>query len=91
MQGRSLLLPAYEHYTLAPDPKLNPNPILEAHVPEGSEVLLWGILAQIIIRIPNIETLHSTIEVLWTLLGLGRRQASGCLRLDSSACVSTCT
>ena len=29
--------------------------------------MLWGIPSQIIIVIPNIETLHSTIEVLWTL------------------------
>ena len=29
--------------------------------PKGSQVLSWGILFQIIIVIPNIETLHSTI------------------------------
>ena len=29
--------------------------------PKGSKVLLWGISSQIIIVIPNIETLHSTI------------------------------
>ena len=29
--------------------------------PKGSQVLLWGILPQIIIVTPNIETLHSTI------------------------------
>ena len=34
---------------------------------KGSQVLLSGILFQIIIVIPNIETLHSTREVLWTL------------------------
>ena len=36
-------------------------------LPKGSQVLLWGILPHIIIVIPNIETLHSTIKVLWTL------------------------
>ena len=30
-------------------------------------------LSQIIIRIPNTETLHSTIKVLWALLGETRR------------------
>ena len=29
--------------------------------PKGSEVLLWGILPQLIMVIPNIEALHSTI------------------------------
>ena len=35
--------------------------------PKRSKVLLWGILPQILIVIPNFETLHSTIEVLRTL------------------------
>ena len=35
--------------------------------PKGSKVLLWGILPQILIVIPNVETLHSTMEVLRTL------------------------
>ena len=39
-----------------------------------SQVLLWGILPQIIIVIPNIETLHSTIQLLWTLGALVFRQ-----------------
>ena len=33
----------------------------ERAVPKGSWVLLWGILPQIIVDIPNIETLHSTM------------------------------
>ena len=32
-------------------------------VPEGSSVLLWGILSQIIIMIPNLEARHSTRKV----------------------------
>ena len=32
--------------------------------PKGSLVLLWGILPQIIMVTPNIETLHSTIGTL---------------------------
>ena len=34
--------------------------------PKRSKVLLWGILPQILIVIPNIETLHSTKQVLRT-------------------------
>ena len=30
-------------------------------IPKGSEVLLWGRLPQIIILIPSIKTLHSTV------------------------------
>ena len=41
--------------------------------PKGSLVLLWGdFFANSCLTIPNIETLnpkHSTISVLWTLLG----------------------
>ena len=36
-------------------------------LPKGSYVLLWGILPQGIIVIPNMETLHSTISVHRTL------------------------
>ena len=30
-------------------------------------VVSWGILSQIMIRMPNIDTLHSTTKPIWTL------------------------
>ena len=67
----SLRTPAPWHLGLSVQaPNIQARSVMYGALPKGSEVLFWGILPQFIVVFPYIETLHSTIYVLWTLKGL---------------------